>query len=42
MRQTTAVLLFGPIGITVVWLIVSYGWALLMQGRGGRWDRACR
>ena len=32
MRQTTAVLLFGPIGIALVWLILGYAWASLMQG----------
>jgi hypothetical protein len=32
MRQTTAVLLFGPIGVTLAWLLLSCLWALLMQG----------
>ncbi len=32
MRQTTAVLIFGPIGVTLVWLVFSCLWALLMQG----------
>ncbi len=32
MRQTTAVLIFGPIGIALVWLVFGYIYAALMQG----------
>lgn len=31
MKQTTAVLIFGPIIITLAWLILSCAWAMLMQ-----------
>lgn len=32
MKQTTAVLLFGPLAITLGWLALGYAWSSLMQG----------
>ena len=31
MKQTTAVLLFGPLGIALGWLVLGYAWSSLVQ-----------